>query len=229
MLNPEKFADWRLIREGLKQPYLVIENALIPEVAEQLYSDLLNYQQWHQQDHRNDLSPEEQLHQDRYNPEYTFSRDKITLGEDTAPASVTNLFERLRSPEILSYFSNASGRPCDDFQLSATKFRQGNHIAEHNDYYVKKRQDGSTVARTLTFNYYLTKNWRPEWGGRFIWKKPYAEIIPTFNTLVLFRVGQTSYHVVEDVTKQALEPRIALTGWYFSVRKPGNTIKTLFQ
>lgn len=229
MLNPEIFADTRVIREGLKQPYLVIENALMPEFAEQMYSDLVNYEQWHYQDHRNDLSPKEQLNQNRYSPEYSFSRGKITLGEDAAPASVTNLFEHLRSPVILSYFSEASGRPCDDFQLSATSFLEGNHIAEHNDYYVKRRRDGATVSRTLTFNYYLTKNWRPQWGGRFIWKKPYAEIIPTFNTLILFHVGQSSYHFVEDVKKQALEPRIALTGWYFSVRKPGNKINTLLE
>ncbi len=226
MLNPKEFANKHVIREGLKKPYLIIKNALNPEIAEQLYCDLSNYKKWHYQDHKNDLNPKEQANQDKKNPDYTFSRDKITLGTDIAPETVTALFEYLQSSDILSYFSEVSRRPCDDFQLSATIFREGHHITEHNDSYVKKRQDGSTVSRTLTFNYYLTKNWQSEWGGRFIWMKPYAEIIPTFNTLVLFRVGRSSNHFVEAVTKDATELRIALTGWYFSVRKLGNIMLT---
>ena len=200
----------------------LLKTRLIPKIAEQLYNDLVNCQHWQHQDQSSDLPPKEQENQNQFTPDYTFSRDKITLGEDNAPAIATNLFEYLRSPDILSYFCDVSGRPCDDFQLSATKFREGNHISEHNDYYVKKRHDGATVTRTLTFNYYLTKNWRPDWGGRFIWKNPYAEITPTFNTLILFHVGHSSHHFVEGVNSQAEEPRIALTGWYFTVRQPTN-------
>ena len=88
MLNPEKFSDKSAIHEGLKQPYLVIENALLPEIAEQLYSDLIQSEQWRVQDHRNDLPAKEQEIQNDYQPDYTFSRDKITLGTDRAPEIV---------------------------------------------------------------------------------------------------------------------------------------------
>jgi len=101
MLNPDVFSDKSAIREGLKQPYLIIRDALVPEVAEQLYSDLLEYQHWDSQDHRRDLSPREQAGQDRFNPDYTFSRDKITLGEDPAPERVARLFEYLWPPQVL--------------------------------------------------------------------------------------------------------------------------------
>ena len=227
MLNMDRFSDREIIREGLKQPFLVIRDALLPEVAEKAYEELVAYPQWQYQDHRNDLRPGEQAIQDKLTPGYTFSRDKITLGADQAPETVSRVYEHLCSPEILSYFSAVSGRPCDDFQLSATMFRSGHHIADHNDFYVTKRKDGATVTRALTFNYYLTKHWQPEWGGRFVWKKPHTEIIPSFNTLVLFLVGKMSHHYVEAVKAEAAAPRIALTGWYLSVRKPGAGMQSL--
>jgi len=50
---------------------------------------------------------------------------------------------------------------------------------------------------------------------------PNSEIVPSFNTLVLLRVGHSSKHIVEAVNDLAAAPRIALTRCYLSVRRSG--------
>jgi Rps23 Pro-64 3,4-dihydroxylase Tpa1-like proline 4-hydroxylase len=219
MLNPRLLEDTEPVRQGLMQPFLIVEDALLPESAEELYNDLLHFEGWHSDDQSN-FSERHVNTMARFTPEYTFQRKQIKLGEHPAPRSADAFFRYLNSPEVLKWASAISGRRCDMFRGSATIYRENDHIAEHNDHYVMTRDDGTTVTRALTFNYYLTKGWDPEWGGRFFWKTPGTAITPTFNTLVLFLVGPASHHHVEAVNKMARVPRMAITGWFHTVRTP---------
>jgi len=219
MLNQSLLEDVESVRKGLVQPFFVVENALLPETAEQLYTDLLNFDGW-QNDDQSNFSERHVNAMSKFAPEYSFRRKQIKLGEHPAPESAESLFHYLNSPEVLNWASAVSGRRCDFFRGPATMYRENDHIAEHNDYYVMTRDDGCTITRTLTFNYYLTKDWDPEWGGRFVWKTPKTMVSPTFNTLVLFLVGPGSHHHVEAVNRMASVPRIAITGWFHTLRKP---------
>jgi Rps23 Pro-64 3,4-dihydroxylase Tpa1-like proline 4-hydroxylase len=86
---------------------------------------------------------------------------------------------------------------------------------------MKRLPNDSVLTRTVTFNYYLTKGWQSQWGGNFVWEKPYAKITPTFNTLVMFLVSNDSIHHVEQVDSSGDSPRLAITGWFTTTRKPG--------
>ena len=91
-------------------------------------------------------------------------------------------------------------------------------ITKHNDSYTRKKEGGRIQSRVLTFNYWLTKNWLSDWGGKLIWENPYAEIVPTFNTLVMFLPTQISHHWVEKVAETVTEPRLAISGWFMTDR-----------
>lgn len=206
------------VRIGLAQPFYVVENALQPDVAERLYRELTEYDAWQDEDQRN-FSPQHVKALEQFAPDYSFRRRQIKLGEHSGPESAEQFFRYLNSPDLLRWASTVSGRQCDLFQGSATLYRENDHIASHNDYYIVTREDGATVTRALTFNYYLTKRWDPQWGGRFVWTTPASIISPSFNTLVLFLVGRSSHHHVEAVSAAAREPRLAITGWFYTVRQ----------
>lgn len=80
----------------------------------------------------------------------------------------------------------------------------------------------------VTFNLYLTKQWEAAWGGRLVWKNPRMEIVPSFNTLVLFSVGENTHHWVEPIAPGVTEKRLSVTGWFLnSPDRPGAPSKKL--
>lgn len=212
------------VAEGLRQPYLVIPNALETEKAEALYRELAASAAWDSQD-ESALSDADLKKQAALTPSYRFKRDYIGLDEPGISGTVRELRDYLRSAGCLQWMTDVSGRNCNGFIGGAARFSPGNHIAEHNDYYVGKDVDGAAYNRTLTFNYYLTKNWQPEWGGSFVWKQPHAEIFPSFNTLVMFLVGPMSSHLVKPVNELATSPRLAISGWFVTRREQNETMK----
>ena len=219
MLSPHLLDNPERVRERLLAPYAVFEDALLPDVAEALYEELSSFEGWNYQDQKS-LSPEQVAYQEIHAPGYTFSRHTLQFGIDRLPPLLQSLQDYLVSEPVRQWMAAVSGRRCDDFEGGAAMLLEGGHIADHNDYGIFRLANGATVTRALTFNYYLTRRWNPAWGGAFVWKKPYARILPDFNTLVMFRVSQSSSHLVEAVSPNAGEKRLAITGWYRTIRAP---------
>ena len=224
MLNPDLIADRQRVRENLRQPFAVFENALIPEVAEQLHAELSQLDNWQYQDNAS-FSEEQIRYSERHAPGYTFSRHTLQFGTDDLPPRLQAFREYLVTDSIRDWMADVSGRRCDDFEGGAALLKEGGHIADHNDYGIFRLDDGTTVTRSVTFNYYLTRDWDPDWGGNFVWNKPHTVITPGFNTLVMFLVGQNSSHHVEPVLPSATGSRIAITGWYRTHRRGEHSIK----
>lgn len=81
----------------------------------------------------------------------------------------------------------------------------GSSLALHNDHV------GNRVG---AFVYYYHQYWEPGWGGELVFYSTHNNpviIHPEPNTLVLFTVGEESWHEVREV-KQGL--RKSLTGWW---------------
>lgn len=202
VINPDVFNDKQALKEGLKKPFHVIENALVPEFAERLYTDLMQCGHWD----RTSIQ----------DPGFTYQRDAILMGSTHAPPSLNELNAFLSSSECLKLITEISGRQCDGFHGAAAVFKPGDQISEHNDKFIIRRNDGTRAIRAVTFNLYLTKNWDERWGGRLIWKSPYTEIVPTFNTLVMFNVGQESRHWVETIKAGVETKRLSISSWFLS-------------
>lgn len=214
MLNQRLLSDRQTAKERLREPYFPIEGALDEEFAEALRAELLNCEGWETQ---GDFTMVER----GSGADFKYSRAGITMGGNEPPL-LASLHDYLNSRLILDWASDVSGRKCDFFEGTATKFGPGNQITRHNDSYTRRTAEGKIQTRAMTFNYWLAKDWLPEWGGRLVWEKPFAEITPTFNTLVLFLPTEISEHWVEPVTKHALAPRLAITGWFMTERDAEN-------
>jgi hypothetical protein len=225
MFNKKLLTDKHFLKEGLQQPFLVIENALLPDFAEQLYQEMMTSNAWEHSD-RNSFSASEQA---RIPDGYSFTREVIPQASKGLPASVKKLFDYLSSPATLDWITQASGRRCDGFTGACARYYGGNHLTSHNDFYYQKANGNAVTTRTVTFNYYLTKDWDSAWGGNFVWEKPYNKISPSFNALVLFLVSHDSVHHVEKVNDLATNPRLAITGWFTTTRKPHHKILKLSQ
>lgn len=206
-INPTVFNNKTALNEGLKKPFLVIRDALIPERAEQLYTELTAVGNWDRQS--------------LVKPNFVYQRDKIGMGSEHAPECLNQLYAFLTGSECLTWMTEISGRRCDDFHGAAAIFKPGDQITEHNDRLVFTKSDGTKTVRVVTFNLYLTKRWDERWGGRFVWKNPFTTITPTFNTLVLFNVGHDTNHWVEPIAEGVEEKRLSVTGWFLN--SPNNS------
>jgi Rps23 Pro-64 3,4-dihydroxylase Tpa1-like proline 4-hydroxylase len=212
VLNQSVLENRDEISQGLKRPYFAIDNALQSGFAEDLRDELLTSQLWQAQDQR--VMPERQGQ--NVAEDLKYSRKGIILGDPRTPAKLEALHRYLNSSPALEWFSDISGRKCHSFEGVATIFRPGDHISRHNDLYTRKTGGGKTQSRAVTFNCWLTKDWIPDFGGRLIWEKPYAEIIPTFNTLLIFRPTELSQHWVEPVAEFVTIPRLTISGWFMT-------------
>eukprot|EP00538_Stauroneis_constricta_P011163 CAMPEP_0119570816 /NCGR_PEP_ID=MMETSP1352-20130426/43803_1 /TAXON_ID=265584 /ORGANISM="Stauroneis constricta, Strain CCMP1120" /LENGTH=661 /DNA_ID=CAMNT_0007620491 /DNA_START=35 /DNA_END=2020 /DNA_ORIENTATION=- len=85
----------------------------------------------------------------------------------------------------------------------------GDHTSSHTD---------AQNSRAVAYLWNLSQNWKPEWGGSFVWgsgQMEHAYQFPTFNTFLLFSVGPRSGHTVTPSTEESEGyTRIAYGGWY---------------
>jgi hypothetical protein len=190
------------IKEGVRDSIsnngiVLIGNALLPEVADDLYRELHESTAWVHQD----ITIKKGSAVD-----FKYSRDRISLDSDKAPPSLLALREFLRGDECRNFISYISGLACLWIEGSAARLGPGSSIGVHND-------DGNSV-RTVGFNLYLNKNWQPDFGGEFVFLNPYVEVIPEFNRLCLFRATKSSHHKVNMVSNKAVDGRLAVRGWF---------------
>lgn len=100
-----------------------------------------------------------------------------------------------------------TGKQVADADLRCYKMIEGGHFRIHRDAYISD----------VGFIWYLTRNWKWDWGGILmsIGEDGKADpTIPQFNQLVIMnhRDGQVP-HFVTPVTPWALEPRYMLVGF----------------
>lgn len=191
----------------------------MPDIAEELYESLLNTTVWDREGEHSSKKETENVAAVKQDENYRFAIAYFDLASPTAPASVNALNAYLNSKELISWISEVSGRKYSFFHGRAALYNSGDHISRHNDHYVHETENNKILTRAVTFNYYLTKAWDPEWGGKFIWERPHSVIVPSFNTLVMFLVGPGSMHHVEPVETGVEEKRMAITGWFYSAKE----------
>jgi hypothetical protein len=119
-----------------------------------------------------------------------------------------NLFQ---SVATRNYVERLSRRDCSGEPIfSASWYLPGDYSLPHTDF----PPSGNDAHRQVAFVWHLTKNWSEDWGGDLFWCPAGRYLSPTFNTLVLFCVGNHSYHCVTQVSPYARSKRLALNGWW---------------
>ena len=176
---------------------IIIPHAFHSDIAEEVYSSLAT---------RDDWVPQSFYVQER--PFFQF-RHQGFYGTNL-PECVHRLAATLNSTRTRNVLGATSGADCNGgFEAGAALHGPGDYSLPHND------DDGH---RAISFVWYLSKSWRPEWGGHFVWCPTGAMINPGFNTLVLFKVSRSSLHFVSPVSRNATGKRIAIAGFWKRLR-----------
>jgi Rps23 Pro-64 3,4-dihydroxylase Tpa1-like proline 4-hydroxylase len=113
---------------------------------------------------------------------------------DFLDVDIIDIFYKHLAPEI-------GVMPKGKVHLHGYKLTVGDHYRLHTD------DRGDTG-----FIWYLSKNWKPDWGGLLVETNEMKVTVPQFNKVVV-RQARTP-HLVTAVEKWAKEPRYMLVGFF---------------
>jgi hypothetical protein len=111
------------------------------------------------------------------------------------------------------FIGELSGQDCTgDANAAAAWYRPGEYALPHNDSDVD-------ISRSVAYIWYLTKDWRPEWGGALFWCPTGQYISPRFNVLVMFNVKPSNMHLVCPVALTATAKRLTINGFWRDAKR----------
>lgn len=123
---------------------------------------------------------------------------------------VHSALEFFNSAPFLSFIRDFTGdRELAMVGAQATRYLPGQFLRMHDD---QHREEGRRYAYVLN----LSRTWQADWGGLLHFADadgaPVDTFLPRWNSLSLFKVPAN--HFVGLVAPWALEPRLAITGWW---------------
>ena len=124
---------------------------------------------------------------------------------------MTAMLETLASQPTIDFIRAITGDSgIMRVDAQATLYDAGNFLKLHND----SEYDG--LPRRFAYVLNLGRDWQADWGGLLLFHDEAGNVIdtfvPHFNSLSLFAVP--ALHSVSFVTPHALQPRLAITGWF---------------
>ncbi len=233
-VNPN--LDYEKIQKIIQEEkYVVIEDFLSEEYAEQLYTwlnETMAEDWWASSSLPNKdgtgeissyrVTPENKLNilSDRHYAtmkmleghfSYLFHRTFNDHYEECTCLSC-DFFEKVNSPEFNEILSKLTGLEINGAQtFFAAKYIQGDFLSPHHDEGLGK----------LGFTLQLTKDWQPHYGGLLHFVDDSATkiekvVIPKFNKLTLFYLpdGKGKMHYVSHVHQGVPHNRLTFTGWF---------------
>lgn len=184
--------------------YLVIDDFLYPDKAEQIFSSY----------------PAIEENWKNSNGFNTKGKWANTAVENT-PAS--NFYKEINSPEFLEYLGKLTKTPnlIQDPGLQGAglhQIREGGYLNVHIDF---NRLDGSNLDRRLNLIVYMNPDWKEEYGGHLeLWdmdrKERIANISPLLNRCVIFETNEVSYHGHPTPVKSGGITRKSLSVYYYT-------------
>lgn len=122
------------------------------------------------------------------------------------------------SPEFLAFIRDFTGdRELAMVGAQATRYLPGQFLRQHDD-----KHDAENRRYAYVLN--LSRDWQADWGGLLHFVDPDGAareaFLPRFNSLSLFKVPHP--HFVGIVAPWAMQPRLAITGWWHATPKSGS-------
>lgn len=170
-------------------PHCVIDNFLPSHLAEELSKEFIDYNSDNWFVYNNPLEKKKALNNWYYFPKNTYQ-----------------FFQQLMSPQFVNFLRNVTSCPelTPDGGLHGAGWHiQGNQgkLNVHLDYSIHPKLD---LERKINLIYYLTPEWKDEWGGNLeFWshdeennspKQLIKTIQNKFNRLLLFDTTHNSWH-----------------------------------
>jgi Rps23 Pro-64 3,4-dihydroxylase Tpa1-like proline 4-hydroxylase len=155
----------------------------------------------------------------------SFRERKFTFKQlDQVPAPLKEITLAIQCPSVIAAIERITGIPeqVPDPRLYAggiSMMAEGDFLNPHID----NSHDGERKHyRRLNLLYYVTPDWKPEYGGSLeLWDNDvkHAVVIPSlFNRLVVMETTRSSWHSVSPVVQNG--QRCCVSNYYFSKRSP---------
>jgi Rps23 Pro-64 3,4-dihydroxylase Tpa1-like proline 4-hydroxylase len=152
-------------------------------------------------------------------------RKFVAAQMDAYPAVLEDIVYAFQDPRVLHQVAAITGLQAlepdaDLYAGGLSAMPKGAYLKPHLD----NSHDGARERyRVLNLLYYVTPGWREEFGGNLqLWDqgpKGSPRTIPAvFNRLVLMATNRTSWHSVQEVTRN--QTRCCVSNYYFSARSP---------
>lgn len=187
LVSPAAFADLDALADRYRGadpfPYLVVDDFLLPEVAERIHDEVrvTNCAT----NSSNDLTQKQKMSSNDWN---SFGRETERL------IAYFNSWEFIRPLERISGIDGLFGDPF----LEGGGIHQttaGGFLKMHTDFNwnAKLRAD-----RRINILYYLNKDWKPEYRGELMFSKindkSTRSVEPVFNRMVMFNTNDSTLH-----------------------------------
>jgi hypothetical protein len=197
MLNPRIFGDPALVeriggwmRQGRA---IIIPDALPGEFAEQVHRDLDRSTHWAVSEGGHDF--------------FHYRNSGIGRLDGLSPA-LTRCNRLFTSAATRRFIAEISGQDCaGDAHVAAAWYRPYEYALPHND-------AAGNALRSVAYIWYLTKDWRREWGGSLFWCPTGQYLGPGFNVLAMFSAAPANFHLVCPVSPAATAKRLTINGFW---------------
>lgn len=128
-------------------------------------------------------------------------------------------FRRFFKSKVLNYLKELTGLDLNEnVAITGSKYGKTATLLPHDD---------SLEERAIAFVYYLSPEWKEEYGGALALynadestnrpSEVVKRLLPQNNTLVIFPVNTNTWHHVEEVVGD--ESRLSLNGWFHVTSK----------
>jgi len=196
-------------------PYMVIDNFLVPEQAEEVARAFPSF---------------EQAREMGFTFNFVNEQRKVQITDaGKFPDAIRRLNEAISSPQFMADLEYITGIPriLADEQLSGGGMHltgSGGRLDVHVDFnMIKERQ----LFRRLNILLYLNPIWRQEWGGQIeLWDKDvktcHQRCLPLLNRCLIFETSEVSYHGVARVTAPPDIVRQSFAAYYYTKEAPQN-------
>ena len=197
LLNPGVFGDAarvEQIRGWMRQGRaIVIPDALPAAFAEEVHRDLDRWTHWTVSEGGHD---------------FFHYRNSLIGRIDGLSGALTRCCQLFESAATRRFVAEISGQDCSGpAQVAAAWYRPGEYALPHND-------AAGNALRSVAYIWYLTKDWRREWGGSLFWCPTGQYVSPAFNVLVMFSAVPSNFHFVCPVSPAATAKRLTINGFW---------------
>jgi 2OG-Fe(II) oxygenase superfamily len=184
----ERIGAW--MRQGRA---IIIMDALPGDFAEEVHRDLCRSTQWTVMEGYHDF-----FH-------YRNSAINQLEGQSSTLAECSRLF---KSAATRRFIADLSGQDCSgQASAGAAWYRPSEYALPHDD-------SAASDPRSVAYIWYLTKDWKHDWGGALFWCPTGQYISPRFNMLVMFRVTPSNVHFICPVAPTATGRRLTINGFW---------------
>jgi hypothetical protein len=197
VLNPSVFANAAVVdkiggwlRQGRA---ILIPDALSADLADRVHRDLYESTQWSFAEGGHD---------------FFHRRNSVITELEGQTSALTTCNRVFKSTATRRFIGALSGQDCTgEARVTAAWYRPGEYALPHDD-------SAASDPRSVAYIWYLTKEWRQEWGGALFWCPTGQYICPKFNMLVMFTVVPSNVHFICPVAPGATGKRLTINGFW---------------